>query len=218
MRDQGGSTTESAVSVLAAVGTTYVESLTVKRSRFVATVTSIGSESDFRGFLDAVRGEHHGVHHACWAFSLGTGARQVTRSSDDGEPTGTAGPPILAALQTRHVTNAAIVVVRYYGGIQLGTGGLVRAYGSVARAALDGAPLRAAKSTSRVRFSVPIADAGRIEQAVHAMGAVRASDYRAHSVSFLVEVDASDEETLCDRVMSLTSGAASIVDVDRVVA
>ncbi|MEO9327775.1 IMPACT family protein [Gordonia aurantiaca] len=204
--------------VLDAPVDTHEESLTVRKSRFVARLAAVGSETDFRTLLDAVRAEHTGIDHACWAFSLGSGPHQVTRFGDDGEPTGTAGPPILAALQTRGVTNAAIVVVRYNGGVQLGTGGLVRAYGSVARAVLDRAPLRAAGQISRVRFSVPIADAGKIDQAVYALGTVLSSDHAAQSVSYVVDVDGPDEGALCDRILSLTSGAAEIAGVEHLIA
>ena len=96
----------------------------IKKSRFVAFVSPVASAEAAVSFIDSCRDAR--ASHTCWAYVL---PDNITRSSDDGEPSGTAGRPMLAALNNECVTNVAAAVTRYYGGINLGTGGLARAYG-----------------------------------------------------------------------------------------
>lgn len=186
-----------------------VASRTVKKSRFVATLMTVGTQEEFRALRREIA-DAAAASHACWAVVLGTGTGQITRSGDDGEPAGTAGPPILAALEAREVVDAGIVVVRYYGGIQLGTGGLIRAYGGTAAAALEAAPLRSARLVRPLSVRIPMHDAGRVAPILHAAGDVRSVDYTASGVDYRVEVRAADADGLCDQVRSITSGAALI--------
>ncbi len=188
-------------------------SRTVKKSRFVATVMSVGDEEEFRKHRREIA-DAAAASHACWAVVLGSGTGQVTRSGDDGEPAGTAGPPILAALAARGVVDAGIVVVRYYGGIQLGTGGLIRAYGGTAAAALEAAPLRPARLVRRITLHIPVHEAGRVAPVLHAAGDVQTVDYTADGVDYRVEVPAADADALCDQLRSVTSGAALITQSD----
>ena len=106
-----------------------------KKSRFIADTAPIASEEDFAAFLEQVRKRYWDVKHHCFAYVLGENA-EITRCSDDGEPSGTAGRPILEVLLNAGVRNACIVVSRYFGGVLLGTGGLVRAYGQAAKEGL----------------------------------------------------------------------------------
>lgn len=113
------------------------DEFTVERSRFIGTAARAESEEAARGFVAAIKKEFHDARHSAAAWVIGEGeSAQKVRSSDDGEPGGTAGMPILTVLRTHHVMNAVIVVTRYFGGIKLGTGGLTRAYGEGAKIAL----------------------------------------------------------------------------------
>lgn len=117
-----------------------VADFTVQRSRFIAYAAAVKSEDEARAFLAHIRKEHYDARHCCSAWILGAdGARQ--KSSDDGEPGGTAGMPILEVLKRRELTDAMIVVVRYFGGIKLGAGGLTRAYAHAAAIGLDASTL-----------------------------------------------------------------------------
>ena len=113
---------------------------TVKKSRFLSRAVPVSSEEGAAAVLDKIRKEHWDANHHCYAFTLGPRG-EICRSSDDHEPAGTAGRPILEVLLASGVRTALIVVTRYFGGILLGTGGLVRAYGSAARKALENASL-----------------------------------------------------------------------------
>ena len=112
--------------------------LVVERSRFIACCTYVETEADFAAFLKEVKRQYTGATHYCTAFELAPG-EHIARFSDDGEPSRTAGLPILEVLQGRGLHRTAVVVVRYFGGVKLGTGGLVRAYGDAAALTLDGA-------------------------------------------------------------------------------
>ena len=114
---------------------------TVRRSRFIVTMARVSSPEEAKAFIDRIREEHAGATHNCWAYNAGApGDTAQVGASDDGEPKGTAGRPMLTALLHSDVGEVAAVVTRYFGGILLGTGGLVRAYqGSVK---LGHAPLR----------------------------------------------------------------------------
>ena len=100
----------------------------VKGSRFIAEATDVRDEEMTMAFVADVRGREPGATHHCWAYRLGTGG-DAFRYNDDGEPSGTAGPPILRQIDALGLTNTLVVVTRYYGGTKLGTGGLLRAYG-----------------------------------------------------------------------------------------
>ena len=106
----------------------------IKKSRFICHIKRVTTEDEARNFIQAVKKEHYKATHNCSAFILGERS-EMKRSSDDGEPSGTAGVPMLGVLENHQLTNVCAVVTRYFGGIKLGAGGLIRAYaGSVALA------------------------------------------------------------------------------------
>ena len=106
----------------------------IKKSRFICHVKRVYSEEEARDFITAIKKEHYKATHNCSAFILGKRS-EIKRTSDDGEPSGTAGVPMLGVLENHNLTNLCVVVTRYFGGIKLGAGGLIRAYaGSVALA------------------------------------------------------------------------------------
>ena len=106
----------------------------IKKSRFICHAKRVYSEDEARDFITAIKKEHYKATHNCSAFILGERS-EIKRTSDDGEPSGTAGVPMLGVLENHNLTNVCVVVTRYFGGIKLGAGGLIRAYaGSVALA------------------------------------------------------------------------------------
>ena len=106
----------------------------IKKSRFICHTKRVYNEEEARDFLSAIKKEHYKATHNCSAFIVGERS-EIKRTSDDGEPSGTAGVPMLGVLENHNLTNVCVVVTRYFGGIKLGAGGLIRAYaGSVALA------------------------------------------------------------------------------------
>lgn len=127
---------------------------TINKSRFIAVADYCADEREVAQFLRGLAGQHGHAHHLAFAFRLMQGRSIVERSSDAGEPTGTAGMPILQHLHGRDLVNCCVAVVRYYGGINLGTGGLVRAYGGTARLALDAAQTAPYVEMTRLQLDI----------------------------------------------------------------
>jgi len=149
----------------------------VKRSRFLGTVARVASEDQARAVVDEARRSHWDARHHCSAFVLGP-EPAVQRSNDDGEPSGTAGAPMLEVLRGRGLSDVVAVVTRWFGGVLLGAGGLVRAYSDAVRAALDEAGVVERRLLSLVDVSVSHADVGRLENDLRARGViVRGVDY-----------------------------------------
>jgi uncharacterized YigZ family protein len=124
----------------------------VRGSTFLAHAAPAGDEEVARAFLATVRKEHHAATHNCSAWRIHSG---VWRANDDGEPSGSAGAPILSAIDAVGLLDCVVVVTRYYGGTKLGVGGLVRAYGEAAALALGSAPRLAAVRAVRLRIRYP---------------------------------------------------------------
>lgn len=138
--------------------------LEVKRSHFLARAARTDTEEEARAFIASVRAAHPAARHHCSAFIVGTGdGRPAERSNDDGEPSGTAGRPILDTLRGTGLTCASVVVSRYFGGTLLGTGGLVRAYSRAAAQALAAATRVRLQTRQLWTVRVPVARAGRVE-------------------------------------------------------
>ena len=110
---------------------------TINKSRFIAWAAACQSEQAVGAFLRAIAAQHQSAHHLAYAFRIKTAEGIIPRFSDAGEPSGTAGKPILQMLEGQQLINVAVGVIRYYGGVNLGTGGLARAYGGTAKMALD---------------------------------------------------------------------------------
>lgn len=143
----------------------------VKRSRFLAVVGRVADEEQARAAVAEQRRAHHDARHHCWAYVVGPDA-MVRRSGDDGEPSGTAGAPILEAITRRDLSDVVVVVTRWFGGTLLGTGGLARAYGQSAADALDAAGSRGRSRLRILRVEVDHAEAGRLEFAARQDGAI----------------------------------------------
>ena len=141
----------------------------VKKSRFRCALARVTSEDEAREFIHARRRQHHDARHHCSAFVLGDGA-STQRSSDDGEPAGTAGVPMLEVLRRNELTNTVAVVTRWFGGVKLGAGGLVRAYGTVVADALDHVGLAQRRPMRIVHITTGHLTAGKWENDLRAAG------------------------------------------------
>ena len=128
--------------------------LIIQKSRFIGRCYPVTMEAEAIAVLEKLRKEHWNASHNCFAYRIGSRA-QAARFSDDGEPSGTAGQPIMEVLARRDATNLICVVTRYFGGILLGAGGLVRAYSSSCARALDAAGLREIIPCVQLRLAVP---------------------------------------------------------------
>jgi len=196
------------------VGARVDDEIEVKRSRFLCRLVRTETEDAARTAVDGARREHYAARHHCSAFVLGPTDTpgQVRRSNDDGEPSGTAGRPMLEALTGRGFVDCAAVVTRYFGGTLLGTGGLVRAYTEAVHNAIDTAHARGlvVARERRELFSLALAhaDAGRIEAELRQRGVlVLGTDYAREAV---LQIAADNAERLAATVAEVTAGGAGL--------
>ncbi len=131
------------------------EEIRVSNSRFIATAAPVFSVDEAKAFIKKIRVEFSDSSHNVPAFLIGHGPSVTAHCNDDGEPSGTAGRPMLAVLQGSGLGDIAVVVTRYFGGTKLGTGGLVRAYGDAVKAVLDGMPLAEKVPTHTIMIAIP---------------------------------------------------------------
>ncbi|WP_111467190.1 YigZ family protein [Microbacterium suaedae] len=186
----------------------------IKRSRFICHLAPVGSVGDADAFIAQIRKEFWDARHNCVAMVTGTTGDQA-RSSDDGEPSGTAGVPMLEVLRQRGMTDIVAVVTRYFGGVKLGAGGLVRAYGSAVSETLDRARIVHRRALTRAEIEVPHADAGRYDNLLREWAsqhdAVFGDVAYAEAASFEVWAPAAELEALGSDVAAWSSGALSPV-------
>jgi len=180
----------------------------VLASRFLAFAHPVGSREDAIGIWKGLQRQYHDATHHCYAFRLGTDGSDF-RSNDDGEPSGTAGRPILAALERKGLTNVVVVVVRYFGGTKLGVGGLRRAYAEAAEAVLSKVKMEDRFCLSRL---VAVFRYDLTARVLHAIsqggGKVVNSDY-GEKVKVEVEVRTSQAESLRAALANATNGSVA---------
>lgn len=179
------------------------------RSRFRCTLARVGDEEDARAVVEQVRKQHWDARHHCSAWVLGPD-RALEQSSDDGEPPGTAGAPILEVLRGRELTDVVAVVSRWFGGVLLGTGGLTRAYSGATRAALQEVGVVERVLQDLCEVVVDIAAVGRLEHDLRSRGArVLGVEYTSEaSLHFAIPPVARGVAE--EIVAELTSGAAHL--------
>lgn len=190
-----------------APGTDVHAETEVRRSRFVTVLRRVADEDGARGLVAEARRARPDARHHCSAFVVEVpGSNRVERSSDDGEPAGTAGMPMLEVLRGAGVTDVAAVVSRYFGGIKLGTGGLVRAYSDAVRAALAGAALVRPEPLGLWAVELPHGEAGRVQAELHNAGVVVHDVAYGTAVTLTLATD--DGDALAARLAEITSGEA----------
>lgn len=183
-----------------------------KGSRFIATAIPVTDEVAAKAALSQLRVEMPDATHHCSAWRLATPS--LERASDDGEPGGSAGRPILAQLQGRNLLNVAVIVTRYYGGTKLGVGGLVRAYGSAAAAALDAAVTEPYVPKIGLRVVHGYSESSDVERALTEVGATEMCADYATDVRRQVEVAIDREQALRVGIRDATRGRARVERLD----
>ncbi len=174
-------------------------------------MTPVDTEAEARAFVDELRAEFPAASHHCSAWRIASPA--IDRCSDDGEPSGSAGRPILSQLTGRDLVNVAVVVIRHFGGTKLGVGGLVRAYGAAAAAVLDRADLIEYSPTVTIIAVAGYDDAERVQRAVTDLGAtVTGTDYGSRVTLTLTSPVGRLDEILT-AIAGASAGRAEITDV-----
>ena len=178
----------------------YVE----KRSRFIGQVFPSANEEEARACIEAVRKEHHDARHNCWCYRLREG--KVLRYSDDGEPQGTAGQPMLNVFEREDVWDVCCVVTRYFGGILLGAGGLTRAYGGTAKLALNAAGVSRMQLWATVMLPCTYPLYERMKLLVESVGGVIQDTEYGADILITVLLPAQARHELWEKVTELSAG------------
>ena len=180
--------------------------LVEKRSRFLGRVWPVESEAEARAYIEETKKRHYDARHNCWCWRLKDGPE---RYSDDGEPQGTAGQPMLNVFQREEVTNVCCVVTRYFGGVLLGAGGLVRAYTQSAKDALDAAGISVVRRWVEVTVPCPYSFFERLRLEVEAVGGVLGETEYAAEVTVHALLPEGAVEAFSARVTELTAGGSA---------
>lgn len=183
----------------------------IQKSRFICYLQRTETEEQAQEFINTIKNQHKGANHNCSAYVIGD-QNQIQKANDDGEPSGTAGVPMLEVLKKQQLRNVTAVVTRYFGGIKLGGGGLIRAYGSAVSEAIQVSGI--VERVNHLRFTVTIAYhlLGKIENSlrssVYILDEIRYTD----NVELSIDVRAENKEEFIDWMTSLTSAQATCVE------
>ena len=188
--------------------------LTVVNSRFIATIAPAFSVDEARAFVSRARAEFADASHNVPAYLIGHGATTIAHCHDDGEPSGTAGRPALAVLQGSGLGDVALVITRYFGGTKLGTGGLVRAYGDAARAALAAVPRAEKVATVTAMAEVPYPLLERARLLIEAHGGVTMEETFAAEITLTARFRREQYPAFADALRELSHGATEAVVVE----
>lgn len=188
--------------------------LVEKKSRFIATVRPAASEEEAAAFIEEMKKKYYDARHNCSAYVVGDSA-QITRSSDDGEPGGTAGRPMLEVLLGSGVRNIAAVVTRYFGGTLLGTGGLVRAYSGVLKEALTKCETARQHFGVRLKIRTDYNAVGKIQHILAGKNISIEGSVYAADVEMTVTAPIEEYDRLCKEIVEATSARAEIEELER---
>ncbi|MFH7818512.1 YigZ family protein [Neobacillus thermocopriae] len=181
----------------------------IQKSRFIAHVKRTETEQDAQEFIQKIKKKHWNATHNCSAYLIGE-HDQIQKANDDGEPSGTAGVPILEVLKKRQLKDTTVVVTRYFGGIKLGAGGLIRAYGKATSEGLDATGIVQRRLVQVMQVKIDYTWLGKIEKEL------RASEYKIKDIHYLdivqveVYVDESQINTFSEWMVELTNGQCTI--------
>lgn len=180
-----------------------------KKSRFIAQVFPVKTEEEVTQILEATRKKYWDARHNCYAFVLGTDGG-ISRCSDDGEPSGTAGRPILEVLTKRELKDVLVIVTRYFGGTLLGTGGLVRAYSQAAQAGLAASRIITKQAGIRMTIDTDYNGIGKLQYVAAQLEAAVLNTLYTDKVQMVLLVPSSFTEKVKKEVTEATSGQAVI--------
>lgn len=185
-----------------------------KKSRFIAHVLPVQNEEEALAHIERIKKEYWDARHNCYAFVIGRN-NEVQRFSDDGEPQGTAGKPILEVLINGNIHNTLIVVTRYFGGTLLGTGGLVRAYGQSAKTGVDNSKVMHVCAGVGFSLTCDYNSIGKIKYIMAQMNIVAEEKYGADVVLY-INMKERDFENFKSQVVDATSGKAVFGEIEKV--
>lgn len=175
-----------------------------KMSKFIAFASPVETSDEAKAFVSRIANEYHDARHVCWAYQLGADGKEY-QSNDNGEPSGTAGKPILGQIRSAEITNTVIAVVRYFGGIKLGTSGLIAAYREAARLAIEAGEIITMYEQSQIAFTFAYQVMNDVMKVVKASGAKVLSQEFDNTCSMTLSIRSDHADTLSARLTAIDS-------------
>ena len=183
----------------------------IKKSRFICHVKRVYSEEEARAFITAIKKEHYKATHNCSAFIIGERS-EIKRTSDDGEPSGTAGVPMLGGLENHNLTNVCVVVTRYFGGIKLGAGGLIRAYAGSVALAVKEIGIVEIKEQAGIQIQMSYAQYQEYGNFLKEHNLMELETNFTDQVETIIFVDKEDKETIKASLIEFFNGKVTLTD------
>ncbi len=183
----------------------------IKKSRFICHAKRVYSEEEARDFIAAIKKEHYKATHNCSAFIVGEKS-EIKRTSDDGEPSGTAGVPMLGVMENHQVTNVCFVVTRYFGGIKLGAGGLIRAYAGSVALAIKEIGLIEIKEQAGLRLKMSYSQYQNFDNFLKAEDLIEFDTEFTDLVAATIYIDKQEKEPLEQKLVEFFNGKIQIDD------
>lgn len=183
--------------------------IVIQKSRFLAHVSRATTEEEAQQFIQEIKKKHWNATHNCSAYLIGE-HDQIQKANDDGEPSGTAGVPILEVLKKKHLKDTVVVITRYFGGIKLGAGGLIRAYGKATSEGISEAGIVERKLTRVMHSKIDYTLLGKVENELRSSSFSLKDIHYLENVEFEVFVEEEQTETFQDWMIELTNGKCEV--------
>lgn len=183
----------------------------IKKSRFICHAKRVYSEEEARAFITAIKKEHYKATHNCSAFIIGERS-EIKRTSDDGEPSGTAGVPMLGVLENHNLTNVCVVVTRYFGGIKLGAGGLIRAYAGSVALAVKEIGIVEIKEQAGIQIQMSYAQYQEYGNFLKEHNLMELETNFTDQVETIIFVDKEDKATIKASLIEFFNGKVTLID------
>ena len=183
----------------------------IKKSRFICHAKRVYSEEEARAFITAIKKEHYKATHNCSAFIIGERS-EIKRTSDDGEPSGTAGVPMLGVLENHNLTNVCVVVTRYFGGIKLGAGGLIRAYAGSVALAVKEIGIVEIKEQAGIQIQMSYAQYQEYGNFLKEHNLMELETNFTDQIETIIFVDKEDKETIKASLIEFFNGKVTLID------
>lgn len=186
----------------------------IQKSRFIGYVSRATTEEQAQTFIQKIKKKHHDATHNCFAYIIGE-HDQIQKANDDGEPSGTAGVPILEVLKRQKLKNTVVVVTRYFGGVKLGAGGLIRAYSRTTAQAIKATGVVKRQLMQSFDITVDYTLIGKLENELHQSDYILAETEYLENVTFTIHVKQAEIDTFKKWIIDLTSDQATVTKLGQ---
>jgi len=190
-----------------------VDEVVIKKSRFIGYVRRVETEEEALAFIQEIKKKHHDATHNCSCYIIGE-HDHIQKANDDGEPTGTAGVPMLEVLKKRNLKDTAVVVTRYFGGIKLGAGGLIRAYGGTTSQAIKTTGIVKRQLMQGFSITVDYGLLGKLENVIRNSEHILETINYLENVEFIVYVQTGEKKEFKEWIIDLTSDQATTKETE----